>query len=144
MAAPDQCAIAADGSLLDASAIVFYNNVDDDTPLPNSMMATTTLLHPFFQSRLAPGEVVSGSCRSGRVSRPSARITDPDNVETPVVMRKRSATMTAPAAASLRGARRTMPTLFVSVRLSLSFLLDLICLILDIASFGPKCQDCLC
>ena len=33
---PDQCALAADGSLLDASAITFYNNPDDDTPLPDS------------------------------------------------------------------------------------------------------------
>ena len=88
MADPDQCALAPDGGLLDASAITFYNDVDDDTPLPNPM-TTSTPLHPFFQG---PGNVVGGSRRSARVSRPSAHITDPDNVEAPAVPRKRPAT----------------------------------------------------
>ena len=47
MATPDQCALAADGSLLDASAIPFYNDPDDNTPLPNST-AISIPLHPFF------------------------------------------------------------------------------------------------
>ena len=54
-ASSEQCAVAVDGSLLDASAIVFYNDPDDDTPLPSSKSATTlTQVHPFFQGGSAP------------------------------------------------------------------------------------------
>jgi hypothetical protein len=97
----DQCALAADGSLLDASAITFFNDPDDDTPLPNS-----TPIHPFFQGSLAPAKITAGSRQSARVTRPSARITDPDNAEASTGTRKRSATVTAPAEASSRAARR--------------------------------------
>src|SRR6266478_2564532 len=99
---PDQCARAAGGGLLDASDIVFYNDVDDDTPLPNSK-TTSTPLHPFFQG---PGNVGAGSRRSARVTRPSARITDPDNIAAPATTQKQPATATAPAEASLHVARR--------------------------------------
>ena len=109
MAAPDQCALAADGSLLDASAIVFYNDPDDDTPLPGSA-ATSTPLHPFFRGNPAPGKIAAGSRRSARVTRPSARVTDPNNVEASAAMRKRSATVTASTEASLRAARRVRLT----------------------------------
>jgi hypothetical protein len=111
MAAPsDQCAVAVDGSLLDASEIVFYNDPDDDTPLPNSNSATTsTHLHPFFQGSPAPSKIVAGSRRSARVTRPSARITDPNNLEASVT-RKRSATVTTSAEGSLRAAHRAKLT----------------------------------
>ena len=85
--ASDQCALAADGSLLDASAITFYNDPDDDTPLPNPPV-TSTPLHPFFRGSQAPAKFAAGSRRSARVARPSARITDPNNVEASVVTRK--------------------------------------------------------
>ncbi|KAF8232995.1 hypothetical protein L208DRAFT_1269364 [Tricholoma matsutake] len=104
MAAPDQCALAADGSLLDASAIIFYNDPDDDAPLPNSA-ATSTPVHAFFRGGPAPGKIAAGSRRSARVTRPSACIIDPDNVEASAVTRKRSATVTASVEASLRAAR---------------------------------------
>ena len=80
-ASSDQCAIAADGSLLDASAIVFYNNPDDETPLPLPNSASTLTLHLFFQGGSAPSQTVAGSCCSGHVTHPSACITDPNNLE---------------------------------------------------------------
>jgi hypothetical protein len=57
---PDQCALAVDRSLLDASAIIFYNDPDNDTPLPNSS-ATPAPTHPFFQGSLAPAKITAGS-----------------------------------------------------------------------------------
>jgi hypothetical protein len=111
MAAPsDQCAVAADGSLLDASEILFYNDPDDNTPLPNSnSAATSTHLHPFFQGSPAPRKIVAGSRRSARVTHPSARITDPNNLEASVT-RKRSATVMTSAEGSLRTAHRAKLT----------------------------------
>jgi hypothetical protein len=113
MAATDQCALAADGSLLDASAIIFYNDPDDDIPLPSSnSTSTSTRVHPFFRRSPAPSKIVAGSRRSTRTTRPSARITDPNNLEASAsaVTRKRSATVTASADESLRAARRTKLT----------------------------------
>jgi hypothetical protein len=114
MVAPgDQCAVAADGSLLDASEIVFYNDADDDTPLPNSNSGmTSTRLRPFLQGGPAPSKIVAGSRRSTRVPRPSARITDPNNLETltSTVTRKRSATVTTPAEGSWHAVRRAKLT----------------------------------
>jgi hypothetical protein len=79
--------------------------------LYSSMILTTiNLCHVLF-----PGPQVSmlfsmqarlpGSRRSGRVTRPSARVMDPDNVEVSV-SRKRSATLTTSTEASVRAARR--------------------------------------
>ena len=109
----DQCAVAEDGSLLDASKIVFYNDVDDDNPLPHSPQSITTSdnVHPFFQGGKAPRSVVAGSRRSGRVTRPSVHITDPNNLET--TSRKRSATMTTSIEGSVRAARRAKHSLGV-------------------------------
>ena len=91
-----QCAVAEDGSLLDASKIIFYNDPDDDNPLPN------TVSEP----------ISTTSRRSGRVTRPSARIMDPDNLEASV-LRKRSATVTTSIEGSVRAARRAKRTLSV-------------------------------
>jgi len=106
----DQCAVSADGTLLDASEIVFYNDPDDDTPLrvPNSnSAATSTHLHPFFRGGPAPSKMVAGSRRSGHVTRPSARISDPNNLEASTATRKRSATLTTlTSEGSLRAASR--------------------------------------
>lgn len=98
----NECAVAEDGSLLDATKIVFYNDPDDDVPLPN-------LADSFFQAGHAPSTLGAGSRRSGRATRPSARIMDPDNTEGPmsaIMSRKRSATVTTSTEASLRAARR--------------------------------------
>lgn len=104
----DQCAVAEDGTLLDASRIAFYNDPDDDTPLPDSVSVTSSTtgnLHPFFRGGPAPSTFVSGTRRSGRVTRPSARITDPNNVEAST-SRKRSATTTTLTEATDRSQRR--------------------------------------
>jgi hypothetical protein len=60
-------------------------------------------VHAFFQGGPAPGKIAARSRRSARVTRPSARIIDPDNVEASAVTRKRSATVTVSAEASLPG-----------------------------------------
>lgn len=108
MANPDQCALAADGSLLDAADITFYNDPDDITPIPKPTASSSTLhrhhddgLHPIFQAKN-----IAGSRRSVRITRPSARITDPDNAEVLVNTRKRSATVTASAVETSHAARR--------------------------------------
>jgi hypothetical protein len=67
----DQCALDADGTLLDASEIVsFYNDPDDDDPLPTGSNNSESKLFPVVSSR-----------RSGRKTRPSARVLDPNNLE---------------------------------------------------------------
>src|SRR5271168_1664059 len=107
----DQCAVSADGTLLDASDIVFYNDPDDYTPLPNSSSAaTSTHLHPFFQGSPAPSKMVAGSRRSCRVTCPSARIADPNNLEASTATRKQSATVTTSTEGSLRAASRAKLT----------------------------------
>ncbi|KAJ7212844.1 hypothetical protein C8J57DRAFT_1227483 [Mycena rebaudengoi] len=63
----EQCAVGPDGKLLDAKTIVWYNDPDDAQPLPT---APTSTIPSFFGPR-----------RTGRVSVPSARVTDPDNAE---------------------------------------------------------------
>ena len=88
MANPDQCALAADGSLLDAADITFYNDPDDDAPIP----ASSSTLHLIFQAKN-----IAGSRRSVHITRPSAQITDPDNAEALVTLCKRLATVTASA-----------------------------------------------
>ena len=67
-ASSDQCAVAADGSLLDASAITFYNDPDNNTPLPNPNSATkSSQLHPFFRGGTPPSQILAGSHRSTRI-----------------------------------------------------------------------------
>jgi hypothetical protein len=93
----DQCALAADGTLLDADRILFYNDPDDDIPLPSVPTGSNN-----SDSDLFP---VVSSRRSGRKTRPSARVLDPNNLEA-LVTRKRSATMTVSKDDSMRAARR--------------------------------------
>jgi hypothetical protein len=50
----DQCGLAADGTLLDASQIPWYNDPDDDVPLPTAR-------------------------RSTRIPRPAPKLIDPNN-----------------------------------------------------------------
>ncbi|KAF7372131.1 hypothetical protein MVEN_00072000 [Mycena venus] len=67
-----QCAVGPDGQLLPASEIIFYNDPDDDHPLPPVKTSSTkaTNITEFFQRR-----------SSSRISRPSARVSDPNNAE---------------------------------------------------------------
>ncbi|KAH9019436.1 hypothetical protein EDB85DRAFT_1896672 [Lactarius pseudohatsudake] len=100
MATSDQCAVAADGSLLNASAIPFYNDPDDDNPLPTSSTtsnsATPRQGGPPAKPP-APSKITAGSRHSGRIPRPSSHLTDPNNLEALgfVVTCKQSATVTA-------------------------------------------------
>jgi hypothetical protein len=72
MAVGDQCAVGPDGQLLPSSEIIFYNDPDDDHPLPPVKTSSTraTNITEFFQRR-----------SSGQISRPSARVSDPNNAE---------------------------------------------------------------
>ena len=91
----DQCALAADGTLLDASKIVFqYNDPDDNIPLPTGSNNSESNLFP----------VVSSQC-SGRVTRPSACVLDPNHLEA-LVTRKHSAIMTVLKDDSVHAAHR--------------------------------------
>ncbi|KAJ7212470.1 hypothetical protein B0H12DRAFT_378867 [Mycena haematopus] len=62
MSSTDQCAVGADGELLPASKIIFFNDPDDANPLP-------------------PVSDASLFRRSGRSRKQSSRLTDPDNAE---------------------------------------------------------------
>jgi len=89
------CAVAPDGSLLDASEIEFFNDVDDDVPISHpapqcrlaaaastsSIASTVNTLDSFFSSR-SPAAKVAGVCRTACASSPSAWIIDPDNALT--------------------------------------------------------------
>lgn len=77
------CALNSDGSLKDASEMDW--DFDKDTPSPSPAEASSvpsTSFHPFFAGKKAPAVTQAGSRRSTRASRPSMRITDPDNAMT--------------------------------------------------------------
>jgi hypothetical protein len=78
------CAIRLDGSLKDASEIEWHFDKDDEIPMsfdPPTTASSPPVIHPLFTGR-APAAFVAGSRRSARTSRPSARVTDPDNAMT--------------------------------------------------------------
>ncbi|KAG1887876.1 hypothetical protein F4604DRAFT_1916749 [Suillus subluteus] len=77
----DSCALNADGTLKDASEIKFYNDPDDDVPLPQvpSTEPTRNAFSVLLNAGHTPATVAAGSWRSGRPSKPSARIRDADN-----------------------------------------------------------------
>ena len=74
------CAVGPDGNLLDAEDIQWYKDVDSSEPINlattlSSSITTanmSTAIHPFFHG-------VATACCSGHVTRPSNRITNPDN-----------------------------------------------------------------
>ena len=84
------CAVGHDGQLLDASKILFYNDVDDVAPIsgPSTSTHTSTALHPIFTG-LAPAIKIAGARRTNRISRPSTKARDPDNAEASVLPVKR-------------------------------------------------------
>ena len=86
----DQCAISSDGSLKDAADIQWYNDADDEAPIPSAShsLASTSAslsaqaLDNLFSLR-PPAKKVSGERHSSRIRKPSKRTTDPDNAEAP-------------------------------------------------------------
>jgi hypothetical protein len=81
------CAVGPDGKLLDAKDIEWYEDADSSEPINQATTPSVTTtsssaaFHPFFRGGPAPAVVVAGARRSGRATRPSNRITDPDNAE---------------------------------------------------------------
>jgi hypothetical protein len=85
------CAVRPDGTLKDASEIKWSHDLDDETPLSRpaaapawNPAASSAPIHPFFSHRSTQSIVPvpptnTGSRRSGRTTRPSNRIIDPDN-----------------------------------------------------------------
>jgi hypothetical protein len=82
------CAVRSDGTLKDASEIDWsFDRDDDDSPsLSSGPSAAAQVsgpsgpeLHPFFSGTLRPATFAAGFRRSGRATRPSNRIADPDN-----------------------------------------------------------------
>jgi hypothetical protein len=86
------CALDANGALKPASAISWYNDADDDAPIATISRAPTSLTASRSSSSLSqgtlnnyvrmtgsgtvPAGLVAGSRRSGRASKPSAKIHD--------------------------------------------------------------------
>jgi hypothetical protein len=88
-----QCAVGLDGTLLDASDIQWFNDPDDDDPLPpvsssgptppenGAVSPSRREIHPFFKPSAPPAGIIAGARRSTRAIRPSARAIDPNNIE---------------------------------------------------------------
>ncbi|KAJ8587607.1 hypothetical protein M405DRAFT_863602 [Rhizopogon salebrosus TDB-379] len=102
------CAIGSDGCLKDASEIEWFNDPDDNWPISAAANNSTQPLHPFFSGASSPATFVAGARRSGRASRPSTRIVDPDNVASSSTRGKRKAA-DGPAT-TRRVARKVIPT----------------------------------
>ncbi|KAG0691548.1 hypothetical protein DFH29DRAFT_1010793 [Suillus ampliporus] len=82
------CTLNADGSLKDASDITFFNDPDDEVPLPQvpsshqPSSSTTSTKYAFsvlLKTGHTPATVTAGSQCSGQPSKPSACINDADN-----------------------------------------------------------------
>ena len=83
------CALDSDGNLLDAAHIEWFNDPDDKVPISgpaqpltamSSLSSTTpTTIGMFFHNLGSPTMKVAGARRSRRATRPSTKITDPDN-----------------------------------------------------------------
>lgn len=88
----DSCALNSDGSLKDASDIVFFNDPDDHAPLPQVPPKNVPPKNAFtalLQSGRTPALTTAGSRRSTRTSKPSARVRDADNAHASSSTRKR-------------------------------------------------------
>jgi hypothetical protein len=82
------CALNADGSLKDASDITFFNDPDDDVPLPKvppstqpstSTASTRDAYSVLLKAGHTPATVAASSRWSGHHLKPSARMRDADN-----------------------------------------------------------------
>jgi hypothetical protein len=80
----DQCAVGPDGQLLDASQIQFFNDGDDDTPLPSSRLTVSSASDA---STVLP--------RGPRTRIPAAKITDVNNIAVPTTTGQRKAKLQA-------------------------------------------------
>ncbi|KAI0038376.1 hypothetical protein FA95DRAFT_1613436, partial [Auriscalpium vulgare] len=110
----DQCAVGPDGRLLDASEITFYNDPDDENPLPASITSSMTpssapavnafdILTCKTAAQHPAAPKVAGARRSGRVSRPSGRVRNPDNAASTSVLQKRRSLTRSPSPPPKRG-----------------------------------------
>jgi hypothetical protein len=93
------CAQDTNGNLLSPSKIQWFNDIDDEHPIPAAPLTSLRSSDPsppqatidhFFSSgnampKAAEKPGLGPSRRSGRTTRPSARILDPDNTETLIV-----------------------------------------------------------
>jgi hypothetical protein len=87
------CAVGPDGTLLNVSKIQWFNDPDNNNPLPSlSSPVPTTLengasvssqqeIHPFFKHTAPPATITAGTRQSTRAIRPSARAIDPNHIE---------------------------------------------------------------
>lgn len=83
------CAVGSDGKLLDAADIVWFEDVDSSEPInstttpsgPSSITASNSpaAIPPLNRGEPESAVVAPGARRSGRATRPSIRIADPDN-----------------------------------------------------------------
>jgi hypothetical protein len=81
------CAFGDDGTLKDAKDIEWFDDADDDVPIPpsrtltaSSSASSVTSLDNFFISHPS-AKKVGGERHSTRIRKPSKRTTDPDNAE---------------------------------------------------------------
>jgi hypothetical protein len=117
-AAERGCAQDADGNLLSPSKIRFYNDPDDELPLPalpssasspptaseSSSLKPTTLARSYASANVLNNGL--GARRSGRATRPSTRVTDPDNTESHAFFAPSGAKRKASTAGSAQQPRR--------------------------------------
>ncbi len=82
------CAVGPDGKLLDAKDIQWFEDADSlelinhaATSLSITTANSPATIHLFFCGEPAPAVVVAGACCSGHTTRPSNKITDPDNAK---------------------------------------------------------------
>lgn len=75
---PENCAVGADGELLDTEQIEWFNDPSDDQPIAGpSISSAANKPNAFDRLLLAgrePGAVIAGTHRSGRKSQPSGRL----------------------------------------------------------------------
>jgi hypothetical protein len=99
----------------------WFNDADDTHPIRPSLTLSrsssshensATTLNRFFP-KSSPAKITAGSRRSGRVTRPSTKAADPDNLMAP--KRKGSPTPDADTGLSRRRARRSQHQVFSHV-----------------------------
>ena len=115
------CARDANGNLLSPSKIQFFFDVDDEVPLPSLPSSSTPAPVPTSglpaaassssSSKFKPTPIthffaantVAGIRRSGRATRPSTKVTDPDNLESSTFFAPSSTKRKADAAGDEHG-----------------------------------------
>ena len=86
------CAVGADGQLLDASEIQFFNGVDDDIPISGHSDVPTRpahSIHPQLTGVHSPALNAAGSRRTTHTLRLSTKRHDPCNAEASVPAKRR-------------------------------------------------------